>query len=530
MDNQRLNRSLCGHTGSVICLSYWSSSLYGNYLITGSTDRSVKIWDLDKETVFHNLIGHLDCIRCVVCSKPGDDNPIIVSGGDDRSIKIWSLLKGNVMHSLSGHTAAISSLKIYSENGLFILISCGQDKSIRLWNLDTADFMYQLTGHHGAVNALAIFRGVSPIVVSGCSDKLIKVWDLKTGRLMRKLLGHEGRVTCVEVSPRGNEEEPIIVSGDSSGSIIVWDLKKLKKMYHLQIGSDDADVSFHQIFRRSDDSEPFVETVKFRGQVLSIALSDGPRTLIATTSWNMPVKIWDAKSGGLLQIIDGTLSMVNSVLFCSDGVGALVVAATTDAEAAIFSPEDDFIRMIKTLPSLKDISIELSLSLVGSFITYLRLNNGENALKWTHPSLSDNNTLISIFYCFIRFGHINSHFSLANVDVLAIILRKILGVVDLLMLDELAGSTPLQYLLEHRVCIGLAQDWMKRESNQQKVMSFLGDCRQSSETLDCVLSALVTNNHGHDDGWEVLLAHENFSDIFVNLFCRSPRTHGKVFI
>jgi len=58
--------TLCGHSGTVRCLH-----LLDNRLISGSTDRTIKVWDLSINLQWSGIackvtmVGHEDTVRCV---------------------------------------------------------------------------------------------------------------------------------------------------------------------------------------------------------------------------------------------------------------------------------------------------------------------------------------------------------------------------------------------------------------------------------------------------------------------------------
>src|SRR5581483_8560153 len=55
-------------------------------IVSGSDDKSIKIWDADSGSLLNTLNGHTDSICSVAFSS---DNRKIVSGSCDKSIKIW---------------------------------------------------------------------------------------------------------------------------------------------------------------------------------------------------------------------------------------------------------------------------------------------------------------------------------------------------------------------------------------------------------------------------------------------------------
>ena len=54
--------TLTGHTGGV-----WSSQMSecGSFIVSGSTDRTVRVWDVATGRCLHNLQGHTSTVRCM---------------------------------------------------------------------------------------------------------------------------------------------------------------------------------------------------------------------------------------------------------------------------------------------------------------------------------------------------------------------------------------------------------------------------------------------------------------------------------
>jgi len=85
----------------------------GKWLITGSEDRLVKVWDVRARTVKHRLAGHETDIYSVDASG---DGKFIASGSGDKKAKLWDLNTGRLLHTLSRDCRKTDSLKI-SGNG-----------------------------------------------------------------------------------------------------------------------------------------------------------------------------------------------------------------------------------------------------------------------------------------------------------------------------------------------------------------------------------------------------------------------------
>lgn len=528
LPEQRAARCLSEHTGAVHALCFWSSAEKGNILVSGGEDGLVKIWSLDKDDTLHTLHGHSGTVRCLAVSKHGHHNPFVISGGDDAKLLLWSLSSGKLLHTLKGHHGSILAIVMCEDDRFPFVASAGLDKAVRLWNFISGEFMYMLQGHDQAVMGLAMTARSPPLLVSAGADKMMKVWEISSGRLVRKLEGHLGRITCVAIS-KDPSSNAILVSADSTGAVIVWDLKMYKRLFNLIVPSDNPIVTTNEV----SENDIFCEGIytQSAGEITSVALSSSCENMvIITCSWGVGVKVWDAKSGGLLRVFDDAFfKSMQRVLICCDAVSPLLAMASGEGSINLLSPEDDYHEACRSITSLRKMSIESSLALVGKYIAYVRLADDASEMHAgfinKRHSDSSNVLLAIVFYCMIRFAAVNPSFFLANVDITIAVLSKIVDLVDLLFVDSFVGITAMQFLLERRVCISLAQDWIRIEKNQNRVMAFLADKLQSSDTLDCVLSALVTDNA---EGWNVLVSHANFPAIFENLMLHCPRSHSKL--
>ncbi|EAY80348.1 hypothetical protein OsI_35518 [Oryza sativa Indica Group] len=102
--------TLSGHGYIVSCLDYFTR---GNqlYMITGSWDKTAKIWDCQRRTCVQTLEGHTDCITCV-CSHP--DLPVLLTGSNDETVRLWNSITFKLEGVLDfelGQVTAIICLK-----------------------------------------------------------------------------------------------------------------------------------------------------------------------------------------------------------------------------------------------------------------------------------------------------------------------------------------------------------------------------------------------------------------------------------
>ncbi|KAF5318338.1 hypothetical protein D9611_014243 [Ephemerocybe angulata] len=247
---------LRGHTNAVMSVAFSSD---GSKIISGSIDKTVRVWDASSGNVQSVLEGH--SAYCTSVAVSGDGSSWIASGSRDKTVRIWDSRTGKVQRVLAGHTGAVNSIA-FSWNGSRIC-SGSDDKTVRVWNASTGVVQSVLEGHPAsAVRSVAISRDGMRIVsggldgtirvwdassttcslrkvlqghtrvissvafsrdgtwiVSGSSDQTVRVWDASTGNVVRILEGHAGTSTSIAISPDGKK----VVSGSSDGTVLVWD-------------------------------------------------------------------------------------------------------------------------------------------------------------------------------------------------------------------------------------------------------------------------------------------------------------------
>ncbi|WP_460208301.1 WD40 repeat domain-containing protein [Scytonema sp. NUACC21] len=150
----------------------------GRTLITGSY-RKIKVWRIffERESatfdseLLHSFTGHTHIVRALAISS---DGKILVSGSRDKTIKIWQLETGELLCTLNGHRDGVYAIAL-SPDGK-IIASGSADKTIKLWHLETGELLGTFTGHGHTVTAVA-FTSSGELLVSGSLDKTIKIWQ-----------------------------------------------------------------------------------------------------------------------------------------------------------------------------------------------------------------------------------------------------------------------------------------------------------------------------------------------------------------
>jgi WD40 repeat protein len=275
--------TLNGHIKSVI--SVCSS---GDKIISGSMDKTLRVWDSNTGECIHTLIGHTACVNSVCIL--GDR---IISGSSDKTIRIWDINSGECLHTLTGHTRKVNCVCVSGDK----IISGSDDKSVRVWDINTAQWVHTLTGHKARVSSVSIS---GDRIISGSLDKTIRVWDMNSGECLHILKGHTSKVSSIYLSSK----DKIVSSGDDK-TIRVWDINTAKCLHTIKghtAGVRSVCISGERIISGSDDKTMRVWDINtgqclhtfkgFTARISSVCCSPGDK--IINGSQDKTVQIWDA--------------------------------------------------------------------------------------------------------------------------------------------------------------------------------------------------------------------------------------------
>ncbi|RFU32165.1 hypothetical protein B7463_g4157, partial [Scytalidium lignicola] len=188
-------QTLEGHSSSVRSVAF---SPDGKLVVSGSRDRTVRLWDTATGMMLQTLKGHSDSVRSVAFSP---DGKLVVSGSWDRTVRLWDIATGIMLQTLKGHSDSVRSVAFSPDSKL--VVSGSWDKTVQLWDTTTGIMLQTLKGHSDSVESVA-FSPDGKLVVSGSWDRTVRLWDTVTRTMLQTLKGHLDSVESVAFSPDGN--------------------------------------------------------------------------------------------------------------------------------------------------------------------------------------------------------------------------------------------------------------------------------------------------------------------------------------
>ena len=316
-------KSFKGHKDRVTSCAI---SYDGKFIVSGSNDKTLKLWDTKTGKEIKSFRGHKGWVSSCVISY---DGKFIVSGSDDSTLKLWDTKTGKEIKSFKGHKYAVTSC-VLSYDGKFI-VSGSKDDTLKLWDIKTGKEIKSFRGHKGWVTSCAISYD-GKFIVSGSVDSTLKLWDIKTGKEIKSFSGHKSPVTSCVLS----YDEKFIVSGSYDKTLKLWDIKTGKEIKSFK---------------------------GHKGWVRSCAISyDGK--FIVSGSYDSTLKLWDIKTGKEIKSFKGHKYTVSSCVISYDG--KFIVSGSYDSTLKLWDTKTG--KEIKSFRGHKSSVTSCAISYDGKFI------------------------------------------------------------------------------------------------------------------------------------------------------------------
>lgn len=206
--------TLVGHGDSVMSVSYSPDS---KYIVTGSKDRTIKIWTADGK-LLRTATGHQKWVNKVIFSPDGRK---VISASDDGTLILWRWDPSSEMlyhlKTINAHNSYVLGVN-FSPNGKLIA-SAGYDNAVKLWNQDGILLNTLLKGTSDSVTGV-VFSPNGSLVASASYDGYVRIWSAKDGTLLKTLMGHSDSVMSLSFSP----DSQLLASASRDNTVILWNL------------------------------------------------------------------------------------------------------------------------------------------------------------------------------------------------------------------------------------------------------------------------------------------------------------------
>lgn len=108
--------------------------------ITGSYDRTCKLWDTQTGQELMTFTGHKNVVYALAFNIPYGEK--VITGSFDKTCKLWDTQTGKCEATFMGHTAEVVCLSFDPQSAL--LATGSMDNTAKIWDVETGKEMYCL--------------------------------------------------------------------------------------------------------------------------------------------------------------------------------------------------------------------------------------------------------------------------------------------------------------------------------------------------------------------------------------------------
>ncbi|CEF66985.1 Platelet-activating factor acetylhydrolase IB subunit alpha [Strongyloides ratti] len=180
--------NFCGHEDWIRMIRV---SPDGLSFASASNDKTVRVWNIQTRQVRSILSEHEHIVEAVAWAPPqsvqyivpGENKEntesnsyILITGSRDKTIRIFNTVQGFCMYTLTGHDNWVRDLIVHP--GGKYLISVGDDRTMRIWCFDQKRNIKTINAHNGFVSCIAMHH-LQPYIATASNDSSVKIWECR---------------------------------------------------------------------------------------------------------------------------------------------------------------------------------------------------------------------------------------------------------------------------------------------------------------------------------------------------------------
>ena len=168
--------------------------------------KTVKLWEVSSGKQVKEFKGHSDYVYSVSFSS---DGKFIVSGSKDKTVKLWNAI-GALRANWKRNITDIYSV-VYSPDGKLIATGSKNKNQLILWDAINGDVKISFSFR----GSIVCFSPDGNYLVAGYDT--LELWDIKNNQRERKFHGYKENISALSFSPNGK----LLVSGHTNGDVYI---------------------------------------------------------------------------------------------------------------------------------------------------------------------------------------------------------------------------------------------------------------------------------------------------------------------
>lgn len=189
----------------------------GKFLAVGSTDKLIRIWDLESFELIQKLKGHNTSVFYIAFSSKDD---IMISGSIYENLIAWDTKSFKPLRKISEESGYNGSFQLFNDEKY--LLNTGND-TINIWEISTGNLIRSIPAQD-MLQSVQLTPDEKYMVTCG-EDYTLKLWDFKTGKELWTYSNPKPELADCKISPDGK----LLALATPEGKILIWKIEDLIK-------------------------------------------------------------------------------------------------------------------------------------------------------------------------------------------------------------------------------------------------------------------------------------------------------------
>lgn len=211
VNDQRLRHTLTGHSNKVLAAKFLGDA---TKVVTGSHDRTLKIWDLRSKACIGTKFAGSSCNDLVTVDNTGS---VVISGHFDMCIRFWDTRTEPISKILLN--GKVTSLDLTRDAKY--LVCCVRDDTLKLLDLRMNQIVSLFSDDHfkvGCDYSRATFSPDGQYIAVGSADGSVYIWGIASTKVETILKEHDTVITATAWNPFGS----FLASVDRTKKAVIW--------------------------------------------------------------------------------------------------------------------------------------------------------------------------------------------------------------------------------------------------------------------------------------------------------------------
>ena len=209
-----------GHSDAIMSLSWNPNN--PDYLLSGSADNTVKLWNLKTQKVEKTFTHHKDKVQAAQWSP--HEPTVFASAGYDKKLFVVQVSTGELLQ-LDENLPSDPECLAWDPHHPGLLALSLEDGTVRFYNISSDKrLLFSISCHNSACTSISFNPFVPGLLLTASIDKSLKIWDFSTEDGAKCLIDREAQLGKIFTASFCVDNPWLVAAAGSKASMNVLNL------------------------------------------------------------------------------------------------------------------------------------------------------------------------------------------------------------------------------------------------------------------------------------------------------------------